>query len=155
MEDDAQAVLTAFEEIEGRAIPAHVLRGLLGWEPGRFLPAVTVLVEDHRVVRVGEMLSLPVANFVPPTLPPDVAREDAGDDQEPVLGPDIPLTPGDPDPPASGERRFLVATAWEEHDGTAQEIAEALLREDDRKVLLVAEEDAVIFERAVVARRVP
>ena len=154
MEDDAQAVLTVLRD-DGRAMPTHVLRNRLGWEIGRFMPAVTELATQGDVVRVGEMLSLPVANFVAPTLPPDVAREDAGDDQESVLGPDIPLTPGDPDPPASGERRFLVATAWEEHDGTAQEIAEALLREDDRKVLLVAEEDAVIFERAVVARRVP
>lgn len=153
MAEDTQAVLT--EVREGGPVPQHVLRARLGWATGRFDGAVIEAIASDKLVRRGEMLSLPVAAFAVPTVPPDLDRDEGGEaDQEPVMGPDLPL-PEEPHPASSGDRRFLVATAWEEHDGTAEEIAEALLREDDRKVLLVAMEDAVIFERAVIARRVP
>jgi hypothetical protein len=152
VEDDAQAVLTALRE-DGRAVPSHVLRNRLGWDVRRFMPAVSALATDGDVVRVGDMLSLPVANFAMPTLP-DEAREESGD-QEPVSGPDVPM-PGDPDPPASGGR-FLVATEWEEYeDEDVNELADRLLKVakgENGAVLIVHEADALIFERAVVARR--
>lgn len=152
MEDDAQAVLTALRE-DGRAVPTHVLRNRLDWGPERFMPAVAELVQGQRIVQAGGMLALPVTTFAMPTLP-DEAREEETD-QEPVMGPDLPL-PGAPDPAPQG-RRFLVATEWEEHDGTPEEIAETLLHEQvgvEHSLLLVAEDDALIFERAVIARRV-
>jgi hypothetical protein len=152
-------------------LPLHVVRGRTGLDEGALREALDVLARNGEVVRSQGMVARPLPSYVPsepdPTVDMEAPTVEIGVDPDPtqvmdaaevwtprsVQGPDVPLA----DVPVT---RFLVAASWEQVEAAGFEQAADQVLGDVRTstlsaVLVVPEEEAVVFERTMVTRRRP